>query len=223
MPKVKETQPAFNRRMVDSNPGIFRCDGSVLFCLLCDSDVSANQLSQVKQHLKTAKHTESAERKRQGGSSSSQSLLTTLQQDVDTNRNSSVFAMDLAKCFLEANIPLHKISHPAVVNFVEKHTKYAAPSENTLRLKYLPILYAECIDRMKKIAANNFVWISIDETTDCEQRYVANFIFGVLGVEHERGRSYLFASTVLQSANQSTIAAFFDDTLKELGQYQIMR
>lgn len=150
MPKVKETQSAFNRRMVDNHPRIFRCDGSVLFCLLCDTVVSANQLFQVKQHLKTAKHIESAERKSQGGSNSSQSLMTTFQQDIDTNRSSSVFAMDLTKCFLEANIPLHKISHPAVVKFVEKYTKYAPPSENTLRLKYLPIMYAECIARLKK-------------------------------------------------------------------------
>lgn len=217
MPKVKETQSAFNQRMIKNNPGIFRCDSSVLFCLSCDSVVTASQVFQVKQHLQTAKHISSAERKSQGGSGSSQSLLTTLPQDIDASRNSSVFAMDLTKCFLEANIPLHKIAHPSVVKFLEKHTKYSTPSESTLRTKYLPTLYEECTDRLNKIAANNYVWISIDETTDCEQRYVANFVFGVLGVEYEQGRSYLFSSTVLQSANQSTIAAFFDELLKELG------
>lgn len=218
MPKHKETQSAFNRRMTNDFPGIFRCDGSVLFCLLCDTNISAKQLFEVKQHMKTGKHAASAKRKSQGKSNTNQTLLTTLQETIDENRNSSGFAMDLTKCFLEANIPLKKITHPAVVKFVEKHTKYTPPSEGTMRNKYLPILYDNCVDRMKRIAANNYVWISIDESTDCEQRYVANFVFGVLGVEHGRGRSYLFSSQVLQAANKSTIAAFFDESLKELGQ-----
>lgn len=216
MPKEKETRPAFYRRMVKDYPGIFRCDDSVLFCLMCDSNVSAKQLSQVKQHLETTQHLKNVGRKR--GGNTSQSLLTTLQETTDQHRNSGKFQMDLTKCFLEANIPLHKISHPSIVKFVEKHTKYAAPSETTLRTKYLPVLYNECIRRMKGIALENYIWISIDESTDCEQRFVANFVFGVLGVEQERGRCYLFASAVLQAANQFTIAAFFDESLKELGQ-----
>lgn len=218
MPKAKESKSAFYRRMAKEYPGTFRSDDSVLFCLLCDSNVNAKQLCQIKQHLETTKHLDSVERKGKGAANKSQTLLTTLQETTDQNRNSSQFAMDLTKSFLEANIPLHKISHPSIVKFVEKHTKYAAPSETTLRTKYLPVLYNECIERMKKIAFENYIWISIDESTDCQQRFVANFVFGVLGVEQERGRCYLFASTVLQAANSSTIATFFDESLKELGQ-----
>lgn len=40
------------------------------------------------------------------------------------------FTMDLAKCFLDSNIPLHKIAYPSIVGFVKKRTKYAAPSES---------------------------------------------------------------------------------------------
>lgn len=104
-----------------------------------------------------------------------------------------------------------------MAEFIAKHTKYAAPSESTIRNKCLPILHQECIDKMKKIAGNNYIWISVDETTDCEQRFVANFIFGVLGDEAERGKSYLFASEVLETTNHSTIATFVDDCVKELG------
>lgn len=57
----------------------------------------------------------------------------------------------------------------------------------------------------------------MDETTDSEQRYIANFVFGVLGVADERDKSYLFAIKVLNVTNNSTIATFFDESLKDLG------
>lgn len=84
---------------------------------------------------------------------------------------------------------------------MEKHTKYAAPSEWTLRTNCVPIIYAECLEKMKKIANGNYIWASVDQSTDSEQRFVANFVFGVLGVEKERGRSYLFSSAVLNAVN----------------------
>lgn len=69
---------------------------------------------------------------------------------------------------------------------------------------------------MKMIAAGNFIWISVDESTDSEQRLVANFVFGELNVERERGRSYLFASQVLEATNSSTVATFFDECIAQL-------
>lgn len=125
--------------------------------------------------------------------------------------------MDLARAFLESNIALHKISHPSIKKFLEKHTKHASPSETVLRTKCLPTLYGEAIEKMKLKAKNNFVWVSLDETTDSEQRYIANFVFGDLGVADERDKSYLFAIKVLNVTNNSTIATFFDESLKDLG------
>lgn len=221
MPKNKETRKEFVTRMVATFPGAFRCDGTILFCKVCDDIVKGNALSVIKQHLDTIQHKRNYERKTEAGSSSgssttTQTLLTTLEETIDANRNRNAFTMDLAKCFLEANIPLHKISHPSMKSFLEKHTKYTTPSESTLRNKCLPELYKENIDKMKERAAGKYLWVSLDETTDCEQRFVANLVFGVLGEEEERGRSYLFASKVLTVTNSTTIAQFFDESMNEL-------
>lgn len=216
MPRNKESRGEFYKRIASDYPGVFRCDNSVLFCLMCDTDVAAKQASQVKQHLSTTKHSEAVERKTRSKAGGSQTLLTTLHETTDRNRNTNEFSMDLAKCFLEANIPLHKITNPSVKRFIEKHTKYAAPSESALRQKYLPILYEETIEKLKQRAAGKYIWVSLDESTDCEQRFVANFVFGILGEEQERGRSYLFASAVLDATNSSTIAKFFDESLNDL-------
>lgn len=69
---------------------------------------------------------------------------------------------------------------------------------------------------MRQKAADNFIWITLDETTDCEQGFVVNFVFGVLGVDEEKGCCYLFTMQELESVNSNTIATFFNDGLNLL-------
>lgn len=66
------------------------------------------------------------------------------------------------------------------------------------------------------------LWVSIDETSDCEQRYVACFVFGILGEEEERTKCYLGNMAQLESVNHSTIAAFFNDSLTVLWPNQVL-
>ncbi|XP_055308042.1 uncharacterized protein LOC129572144 [Sitodiplosis mosellana] len=218
MGKDKESGKAFFKRMEKTYPNEFRADDSVLFCKMCDVPVTATQKCQVEQHRKTGKHASSIARKNKTGDNKTQTLLTTVKNDTaDNDRDAIEFHKDLAKAFAQANIPFHKITHPAVKELFEKHTKYALPSVFTLRNKYLPQLFDETLTKLKQIAADQFIWVSLDESTDCEQRYVVNFVFGVLGVVKEFGRSYLFASKVLDAVNNSAIAAFFDECINELG------
>lgn len=211
MPKRKETKSSFFHRVSADRPNVFRYDDSVLFCLMCDEKVNADQYSQVTQHINTGKHLKNVQRKTKNVNIKNQSLLTNMHPP---NVKSSEFAMDLTRAFLKSNIALHKISNPAIVEFIEKHTKFAAPSETTLRRNCVPALYDECIEKMKQIAAGKYIWVSIDETTDIEQRCISNFVFGILG---EPDRCYFFASQPLESTNSSSIASFFDATINDLG------
>lgn len=203
--------------MVQTFPDDFQTDGSVLFCKMCDIDVAAEQLCQVNQHLRTKKHKASVERKRESTNGKTQSFITTIGQPTEKSRDTNAFYMDLTKAFVKSNIPINVIRGPAMTEFLEKHTKYAAPSETVLRTKYLPAIYDDIVAKLKQIVKGKHIWVSLDETTDSEQRYVVNFVFGVLGVEEERGRCYLFSSDVLEKVNSSTIAKFFDETISELG------
>lgn len=74
---------------------------------------------------------------------------------------------------------------------------------------------------MKRIADGKYIWASMDESTDSEDRFVANFIFGILGDEREQGRCYLFASEVLTSVNSSTMATFFDECVNLLSELHL--
>lgn len=214
MPKTKDTLKLFFQRMSEAYPNTFKYDDKVLFCLICDETVNAKQSSQVNQHIQTGKHAANFRRKNKNSDLKTQQLLSTLPSPAE-NRSASEFAMDLTRAFLKSNIALHKITNPSVVEFIEKYTKFSAPNITTLRRKCVPELYNECIEQMKKIAAGKYLWVSLDETTDSEQRCVANFVFGVLG---EPDRCYLFASKIMDATNSNTIAAFFDETINELSE-----
>lgn len=207
----------FFNKIVKEHPNEFQTDGSVLFCKMCDIEVNAKQMSQVKQHIVTGKHLTGVNRKIGKSGAKTQSLITQIDQSSENRRDLNIFNMDLTNCFVKSNIPLYKMREPAMVAFLEKHTKYAAPSETVLRSKCVPKIYEECVEKMKQAAAGKYIWVSLDETTDSEQRYVVNFVFGILGVEEERGRCYLFSSKVLDKVNNSTIAKFFDETVCDLG------
>lgn len=211
MPKEKESVREFLSRMVLKYPGVFRADHSVLYCVYCHCNVTGNKLFNVKQHMDTKKHAEAAQRR--AAHATVQTLLTDRQQQV-----LNAFNMDMCKAFIGANIPIYKAGHPDVVQFLEKYTTNAVPSESTLRQKYVPVLYNETIENLRQKAENKHIWVSIDETTDAEQRMVANFVFGLMeGVEDEsspeHGKCYLLNMVEVDAANANNMAAFFNDSL----------
>lgn len=103
MPKAKENNREFLTRITTQFPGVFRSDQTILFCTLCNCSVNASKMFHVKQHIGTSKHKEAAKK---SSSLKTQTLLTEFkdQQHIDS------FSMDLTKTFLEANIPLKKLS-----------------------------------------------------------------------------------------------------------------
>ncbi|KAL4103450.1 hypothetical protein QTP88_018827 [Uroleucon formosanum] len=56
------------------------------------------------------------------------------------------------------------------------------------------------------------LWVSIDETSDVEGRYVANVIVGTLEIS-EPGKSFLLNCKVLEKANNSTFTKLFDRSM----------
>lgn len=195
--------------MIQANPGVFRKDNSILFCNFCEKVVEAKKISQVTQHIGGKTHEKAAKWKNANPSSKkTQSLITD-----KTGPRLSEFNADLCRTFLEANIPLYRVNHPSIIEFIKKYTNRDAPDESTLRRNYLPNLYDEAIEKLRAKAAGKHIWVSLDETTDVEQRMVANFVFGILDDESERGKSYLLNTAQLEKTNANTVATFFTDSL----------
>lgn len=208
MPKIKRSLSSTLNALVNEYND-FTTDGQVLFCKYCEVVVSASKKFQVQQHIQTAKH---AMKKYAKTSAKQQTLLpTTLARPGPKH---SQFNQDLCKAFVSADIPLNKLNNKELVSFLEKYTDQKVPNESTLRKNYVPDLYNETLDRLREKVGDNSIWVSLDETTDVDERCVANFVFGILGPEEERDKSmYLLNLKVLDKVNHSTVAAFFTDSL----------
>ena len=66
---------------------------------------------------------------------------------------------------------------------------------------------------LRRKASGSKLWVSIDESTDVEQLYVASLVFGVLGNEAEIGKYYLDNVAVLPKGIHSSIARFFNESM----------
>ncbi|PNF28390.1 hypothetical protein B7P43_G16747 [Cryptotermes secundus] len=118
---------------------------------------------------------------------------------------------DLCEAILAADIPLSKLTNPTLRNFIEKYTQCKVPDESSVRKNYVKQCYELTIESIRDKIQDNFVWVSIDETQDCEGRFIANCIVGSLN-KNEQSTPYLLAVEQLETTNSSAVSEFFLET-----------
>lgn len=205
MPKIIKSIARFRNFVKEFGEDIFSCDNAVLFCKVCGVKVSAEKKYNIQQHIARGKHIQQLNIRNQQEKPKSQVLVTGMSMK-------SSFNEELCNVFLSANIPLTKLNIPIVRNFLHKHTKQIIPDESTLRKNYIDQCYTNTIIKIRDYVRNKNIWVSIDETTDVEGRYVANVIIGTLEVDNP-GKIFLLNSEVLEKANHSTISTLFEHFL----------
>lgn len=211
MPKTKEKRSTFLHRLVKEYPDL-KTDGSVLICNVCCKHVCADKSSNIKQHLDTKRHMDLKERESQ------KKLQQTFIDTAAVLSAADRHCMDLCETFVAAGIPLYKIRHPKIGEYLQQYTSFHIPSESSLRNKYVKSVYECAVGNIKKAIQNRFLWISIDETTDAMKRYVANVVVGILHAEEEISKQrFLINVEVLEKVNHSTIARLFDNSINKFG------
>lgn len=131
------------------------------------------------------------------------------------------FTNDLCEAFLAANIPFNKLSNVVFKQFLNNYTGMAVPDQSTIRKYYVQRVYDDKMEELRKKAEGQKIWVSLDETTDIDQRHVVCFAFGLLGVDGERCKSYLANVQILDRVNHSTISGFFHDSLRCIWPQQV--
>ncbi|KAL4097204.1 hypothetical protein QTP88_022015 [Uroleucon formosanum] len=116
---------------------------------------------------------------------------------------------------LFANIPLYKIENLKFKAFLQEYTRKEIPKEATLRKGYVDDCYQDTLAKIRNYESNNKIWVSIDETTDVEGRFVANVIIGVLRTDGP-GEIFLLNTEELEKANHQTIFKRFDKSMNIL-------
>lgn len=89
------------------------------------------------------------------------------------------------------------------------------PNESTLRKNYLNDCYNAALQTIRTDIGKNYVWISVDETTDVQGRQIANLIVGKL-CENENTKPHLLASKLLERTNHCTISQFVNSSMRLL-------
>lgn len=149
MPKSKASESHRLNKYVLENSDVQSTDGKILFCNVCSKKVSADQKSQVDQHLASASHKEMQERYRQ--------QPRPLQPFISLVNHQTEFNKDLCKMLVACDIPINKVSNPNLVSFLEKYTKFRVPSHTSLRQKALNDLYDETMQGIRKKTAGQFL------------------------------------------------------------------
>lgn len=204
MPKVKSKVKDIVVKYIREFPNEhFRGDGDVLFCECCSKKVSISQRFQVVQHISTNLHKENKEKK------------TTMKQTfISSSSGKSDFNTDLCRTFVRADIPFHKLKNPHFKKFLEKYVGQKIPEESTIRKNYLSDIYIETLNKIRNFIVDGPIWVSVDETTDVEGRYVANAIIGKLTTE--KTKPMLLNIEILEKCNHATIAQFFNNSMSVL-------
>lgn len=121
----------------------------------------------------------------------------------------------MCRALTSPNIPLNKVNNAVFREFLKKYTGKEIPDQSTFRKIYLSNCYQETINKIRSCVGDKKIWVSIDETTDCEGRYIANVVIGVLQTD-EPGKIFLLTLEQLERTNFSTISKLFDKAMNLL-------
>jgi hypothetical protein len=114
-----------------------------------------------------------------------------------------------------SNIPLHKVEAASFRKFLQKYTTHPVPPESTLRKNCLASWYEDTTNKIRNSVGKNKIWVSMDDTSDVDGRFVANVVVGA--VKHEQpGEIFLLACEMLERVNNSPIAVVFDNAMNLL-------
>lgn len=205
MPKSKPTQSNHLKKLVnDYGSASFSTDGYILYCKICDTKVASQKRFNVDQHISSGKHKRGMER--------DENLKQSLIKINAVSDGLSIFWMDLCNALVSANIPLGKLKNNEFRSFLEKYTHKDIPDESTLRKNYVKECYTRTISSIRDAIDGKKLWVSIDETTDVDGRYIGNVIVGTLENNNENSM-FLLTSEVLEKTNHLTICKLFDTSM----------
>lgn len=194
--------------------GQFKSDGAGgLYCLMCERGIDASKKSLFVQHWATKDHGDNCEKKALKGEENN-NMDNNSQQQMLTEMDSSKkqYSMLVVKAWTSANIPYNALNNKHVRKLLATNSNGIVPSESSVRQTYMPRLYDETIDMIRKELKGKKIWCSIDEASDATGRFIACFVVGELSNKKDN-KAYLFNMKALHAVNYKTISNFFNDSI----------
>ncbi|XP_025421015.1 CGG triplet repeat-binding protein 1-like [Sipha flava] len=138
MPKVQSESAKLRQFVEEFSSNVFKTDGKILYCIICDQAVPVKKRFQVVQHLNRGKHNKNINLK----AKSKQSFI---KNTLDNQNKQANFPLDLYQAMLESDIPLWKLNHPSFKKFLEKYTGKYVPDQSAISKNYVSAIYENTI------------------------------------------------------------------------------
>lgn len=122
-----------------------------------------------------------------------------------------MFNTDLYCTLIKADILLTKFKNPTFKKFLEKYTGRALPDERALFEKITSKIFTMKCYTIRVIIGCSSIWVSVNETTDVDGRFIANALIGKLN--SEPSKPFLRSCKELDKCNHQTIAKLFNDAM----------
>ena len=200
MPKVATSSSNKVSKLVRQYPQEFSATPSnALFCKLCEQIVKHERTFFVESHRASQKHKNKLK----------PTTASTSQLYIEAT--SSSFAEQVTKCFVAANIPLHKLRHPAIDELFKSMGR-AVPSETSCR-RIVPDLVTREKEKVKEYVSEKEIFLIVDES-DVEGRKIMNILVGTLDTP---SKTFMIGCLALEgNINSQVVGCAIDDVIRFL-------
>jgi hypothetical protein len=103
------------------------------------------------------------------------------------------------------------LQNPVLKAFLAKYTDRHIPGDSPLRKNYIPGCYKKIMTSIQNKVADNYIWVSADETTDILGRCVTNVVIGVLHATISY-TPYLIRTAITSSIDSSKMCEIIEQS-----------
>ena len=201
--------------------GTLHADDGRLFCTSCNVTLDHTRKGTIDRHLQTPFHIEKRKRLDEESEvrAKKQATITGSFQKVTDSRDARNIAhFELVEAFTAANIPLNKLDHPKLKEYLQTNVKNVGtlPSSSQLRNHYLPKVFDVNHDEFKaRVAAASSIVVVTDEASDSQDRFVLHvlFVLPVTSSDETQMEAVTVDLVYLEHVNATTVSQTIIQTL----------
>ena len=201
--------------------GVLHADAGQLFCSSCNITLDHCRKGSIDKHLLTQLHVtkrkqlddlEDIRVKKQV------TIVGSFQRITESRDARNMSHFELVEAFTASNIPLNKLDHPKLREYLQANVKNlgALPSSSQLRSQYLPKVFEVNHQELKeRVAAATSVVVVTDEASDSQDRYVLHvlFVLPVTSADDLQMEALTVDLVYLNEVNATTVSQTIVQTL----------
>ena len=171
------TKTRLNSLVKEFGANNLKTDGKILLCIFCHIPVNPKKASYITQHFSSQKHIKAVENNSISPTISNASPTFVQEANFPLQKQ---FSSDICESMICSNIPLYKLESRKFRLFLQKYTSYTIPSRSTISNQYIKPLYDQKIASIQNKFKNQYLWLSVDETTDSAGNHATIILAGIL-------------------------------------------